>query len=67
MRKFQATTLVLGIFIAIFIVLHWSEARDERLDTAMTAYESCVEREYGRTVQSYLAEHGEMPECEISS
>ena len=50
--------------IAVVVFLSWAaEKRGEEFDASMTAYEDCVQAEYGRSPSSFYQEHGYYPEC----
>lgn len=50
--------------IAGIALLVWSGHRDQQVNTAMQAYEKCVQDEYGTTPSHWYAEHGELPPCQ---
>ena len=52
------------VVLAIFALLKWSSKHDEQVNTAMQAYEQCVQDEYGTTPARWYAEHGELPPCQ---
>ena len=56
-------TLVVSL-VAISLFLKWTNKLDERRQEAYTAYEECVEREYGRLPVHIYLETGEYPTCE---
>ena len=54
------TILTIG---AVILFLTWSHKQDERRQAVYSAYEECVEREYGRLPAHIYLETGEYPEC----
>ena len=52
------------VILAIFMLLKWSNNHTEKLNTAMQAYEQCVQDEYGTTPSHWYAENGELPPCQ---
>lgn len=63
MSKLKFIVLFILSLLGLYLFLAWSSSMDEKRNTAYGAYEHCVEREYGRTVASYVQEMGETPEC----
>ena len=56
-----------AIFIAIVIWMAWTLERDEKLVTAMQAYEDCTLEHYKTTPAQYYNENGFLPECDFNS
>lgn len=52
---------------AIATFLWWTNERDKALNEWATKYEECVKVEYHTTPSAWYAEHGEYPECDVSS
>ena len=51
-------------FAAIATVLLWAGERDKQVNAWATAYEACVEREYGMTPATYYQQTNTYPTCE---
>lgn len=55
-----------GIFAMSIVasVLFFANERDKQVNAWATAYEACVEREYGMTPATYYQNVGTYPPCE---
>lgn len=51
------------IFLALCLLIRWSEKHDEKIQVAADKYEECVRNEYGMSPAQWYAENGKYPEC----
>jgi len=64
MSKHMIWLTIVVSLVAISLFLTWTNKLDERRQEAYSAYEECVEREYGRLPAHIYLETGEYPTCE---
>lgn len=60
----QNVVVPAGIAALLALILLSASERDKQVNAWATAYEACVEREYGMTPATYYQNVGTYPPCE---
>lgn len=59
----KAIIITIAVIAVGYIFVHWTIQHDAKQEAAYSAYDTCVQANYGESAASYYQEHGTLPSC----